>query len=253
MKINRTTLSLIVASLCGVGPTVAYGQDALSEAARSSAGRVGDAVGAPKIQSGASQSISDAGEVKAPAMRSPSDKAVAGSYPVTTAARPSGMVTGRGASDCTSPGCTTPGCDSADCDSRGSLGLGRMGSSGGKLLGAGQMGRGASCDTGSCGTGGGCDSGGACGSSGLLSGFGAACGTGTGCKSPFGSGLGWAESDTLLWWGRGLTNSPVIVGGNSATVLPTNPLLGGYDNPLGTDMLLGLRGNVGFWLDFRWQ
>lgn len=99
MKINRTTLSLIVASLCGAGPTVAFGQDALSEAARSSAGRVGDAVGAPKAQSGASQSISDAGEVKAPAMRSPSDRAAADAYPVTTAARPSGMVAAPGTSD----------------------------------------------------------------------------------------------------------------------------------------------------------
>ncbi|MFM7928310.1 MAG: hypothetical protein ACKO9Q_11400, partial [Pirellula sp.] len=140
MKINRTTLSLIVASLCGVGPTIAFGQDALSEAARSSAGRVGDAVGAPKVQSGASQSISDAGEVKAPAMRSPSDKAVAGAYPVTTAARPSGVVASRGASDCTSPGCTTPGCDSAGCDSRGSLGLGQRGLSGGRLLGGKHLG-----------------------------------------------------------------------------------------------------------------
>ena len=32
MKINRSTLTLIVASLCGVGPTFAFGQDALSEA-----------------------------------------------------------------------------------------------------------------------------------------------------------------------------------------------------------------------------
>jgi len=249
MKINRTTLSLIVASLCGAGPTVAFGQDALSEAARSSAGRVGDAVGAPKAQSGASQSISDAGEVKAPAMRSPSDRAAADAYPVTTAARPSGMVAAPGTSDCTSPGCTTPGCDSAGCDSRSSLGSGRMGRVGGKLLGAGHLSNSGNCDSGACGTGGGCDSGAACASGGLLGGFGAACGSGTGCRSPFGSGLGWAESDTLLWWGRGLTNSPVIVGGNSATVLPTNPLLGGYDNPLGTDMLVGLRGNVGFWLD----
>ncbi|MFM8574228.1 MAG: BBP7 family outer membrane beta-barrel protein, partial [Pirellula sp.] len=239
MKINRTTLTLIVASLCGVGPTVAFGQDALSEAARSSAGRIGDAVGAPKAQSGASQSISDAGEVKAPAMRSPSDRAVAGAYPVATA-RPNGAGMVRGGSDCTSPGCTTPGCDSAGCDARGSVGLG---GNGGKLFGAHRLGRSGGCDSGSCSGSGSCDS------AGLLSGFGGACGLGGAGLGGVGSGLGWAESDTLLWWGRGLTNSPVIVGGNSPTVLPTNPLLGGYDNPLGNDMLVGLRGNVGFWLD----
>ena len=245
MRINRTTLTLIVASLCGVGPTFAYGQDALSEAARSSVGRIGDAEGVPKAQAGASQSISDAGAVKAPAMRSPSDRASAGAYPVTTNARPSYAAPVLGGSDCTSPGCTTPGCDSTGCDSRGA---GSMGSRamGGKLFGGRYKGQAGSCDTGACG------SGGSCGSSGLLSGFGGACGLGAGglgAGGLGGSGLGWAETDTLLWWGRGLTNSPVIVGGNSATVLPTNPLLGGYDNPLGTDMLLGLRGNVGFWLD----
>lgn len=252
MKINRTTLTMIVASLCGVGPNVAisaYGQDALSEAARSSAGRIGDAVGVPKAQTGASQSISDAGEVKAPSIKSPSDRAVSGAYPVTTAVRPTGVGAVGGSTDCTSPGCTTPGCDSTGCDSRGSTGLGhlagRTSGLGGKMLG-GRLhgGRGlsssGSCDTGACG------SGGSCSSSGLLSGFGGACGTGLGAA---GSGLGWAETDTLLWWGRGLTNAPVVVGGNSPSVLPSNPLLGGYDNPLGTDMLVGLRGNVGFWLD----
>jgi len=246
MKINRTTLTLILASLCGVGPTVAtssYGQDALSEAARSSAGRIGDSgeVGvATKAQSGASQSISDAGEVKAPAMKSPSDRAAAGAYPVATAARPAASGSIRSGSDCASPGCTTPGCDSLGCDSRGA-------STGGKLFAGRRMGLGNSCDNGAC------DAGGACGSGGLLSGL---CGgLGGGCDSfgrgmgAAGSGLGWAETDTLLWWGRGLTNSPVIVGGNTPSELPTNPLLGGYNNPLGTDMLLGMRANVGFWLD----
>jgi hypothetical protein len=63
------------------------------------------------------------------------------------------------------------------------------------------------------------------------------------------SGLGWADFDTLLWWGRGLTNSPVIVGGNSPTVIPTVPLLGGANNPIGNEMTVGLRANLGFWLD----
>ncbi len=63
------------------------------------------------------------------------------------------------------------------------------------------------------------------------------------------SDLGWFEMDTLLWWGRGLTQSPVIVGGATPTVLPTVPLLGGTADPIGNDLLLGLRTDVGLWLD----
>ncbi len=237
MKINRSTLTLIVASLCGVGPTFAFGQDALSEAARSSAGRIADSAGVSKSQTGASQSLTDAGEVKAPALKSPSDRVASGAYPMAATYPATGATRApavRGGSDCTSPGCTTPGCDSSGCDSR------VMGS---KVFGAKHLGLGGSCDSGSCGTGG------SCGSGGLLSGLGGPCGVGACGPGAAGSGLGWAESDTLLWWGRGLTNSPVILGGNSPTVLPTNPLLGGYDNPLGTDMLVGARANLGLWLD----
>lgn len=68
-------------------------------------------------------------------------------------------------------------------------------------------------------------------------------------KGACGSELGWFEMDTLLWWGRGQTQSPVIVGGATPTVLPTVPLLGGGDNPIGNDLLLGLRADVGLWLD----
>lgn len=78
------------------------------------------------------------------------------------------------------------------------------------------------------------------------------CGTGSvrvidaGC----GSNLGWLDFDTLLWWGRGLTNSPVIVGGATpSTTPPTTPLLGGANLPIGTDLLFGLRADLGFWLD----
>ena len=177
MKINRSTLTLIVASLCGVGPTVAFGQDALSEAARSSAGRIADSAGVSKPQTGASQSLSDAGEVKAPALKSPSDRVASGAY--STATYPAtGAYTApavRGGSDCTSPGCTTPGCDSSGCDSR------VMGS---KVFGARHLGLGGSCDSGSCGTGGSCESGG------LLSGLGGACGVGACGPGAAGSGLG---------------------------------------------------------------
>lgn len=60
------------------------------------------------------------------------------------------------------------------------------------------------------------------------------------------SQLGWLDFDTLFWWGRGLTHSPVISG---STAEPTVPLLGGTENPIGTDMLFGLRADTGFWLD----
>jgi hypothetical protein len=63
------------------------------------------------------------------------------------------------------------------------------------------------------------------------------------------SSLGWLDFDTLLWWGRGLTNSPVIVGGSNTTAIPTNPLLGGSTLPIGNDLLFGLRADVGLWLD----
>jgi hypothetical protein len=81
---------------------------------------------------------------------------------------------------------------------------------------------------------------------------GASCSSGacpTTSRTVGGSGLGWVDFDTLFWWGRGLNNAPVIVGGASPTVLPSIPLLGGQDNPLGTDMLFGLRTDLGFWLD----
>lgn len=62
-------------------------------------------------------------------------------------------------------------------------------------------------------------------------------------------GLGWFGFDTLLWWGRGLSNSPVIVGGNSPTDIPSIPLLGGSADPIGNTMQVGLRTDLGFWLD----
>jgi hypothetical protein len=75
------------------------------------------------------------------------------------------------------------------------------------------------------------------------------CGSGVVCDpSPTcKSSLGWMDFDNLLWWGRGLTNSPVIVGGTAFP--PTTPLLGGADHPVGTDLLYGLRADVGLWLD----
>lgn len=68
-------------------------------------------------------------------------------------------------------------------------------------------------------------------------------------KGSYEPGLGWFDLDTLFWWGRGLNRSPVIVGGANTTELPTNPLLGGADHPIGNELLFGLRADVGFWLD----
>lgn len=84
----------------------------------------------------------------------------------------------------------------------------------------------------------------------------------TSCSDPCGSscsssGLstklgcrGWIETESLLWWGKGLGNSPLILGGTAPdSGSPRFPLIGGQDNPLGTDMLLGMRVTAGKWLD----
>lgn len=80
--------------------------------------------------------------------------------------------------------------------------------------------------------------------------YGAApCGTSvcsTGCSSP---SSGWFESETLLWWPKSVSGTPFVVGGNSQTVLPTNPLAGGPNNQIGNDMLVGMRLNTGVWTD----
>lgn len=63
-----------------------------------------------------------------------------------------------------------------------------------------------------------------------------------------GPSMGWMDFDTLLWWGRGLTNSPVVLQG-VGNAAPNTPILGGADHPIGTDLMFGLRTDVGFWLD----
>jgi len=70
------------------------------------------------------------------------------------------------------------------------------------------------------------------------------------CGSSVGS-TGWLESETLLWWAKGNQNAPLILGGanQSPTATPTIPLAGGANNPVGTDLLVGMRLNVGKWLD----
>jgi len=53
----------------------------------------------------------------------------------------------------------------------------------------------------------------------------------------------------LLWWGKGLTGTPTILRGTSPTALPSIPIAGGEDNPLGTNMFAGMRVTAGKWLD----
>lgn len=73
-------------------------------------------------------------------------------------------------------------------------------------------------------------------------------GCNTGCGS-VGCSNGWLESETLLWWAKGIQGAPLVVGGNSPTILPTTALAGGPDNPIGNSLLVGMRLNVGTWLD----
>ena len=78
------------------------------------------------------------------------------------------------------------------------------------------------------------------------------CGTTSVCDFSSGltsSGCGWIETEALLWWGKGLTGTPTILRGTSPTALPSIPIAGGEDNPLGTNMFAGMRVTAGKWLD----
>ncbi len=66
----------------------------------------------------------------------------------------------------------------------------------------------------------------------------------TGCSSV---SAGWFESETLLWWPKSITGGPLAVTGT--TGIPTTPLAGGPDNPIGNDLLVGMRLNLGMWTD----
>lgn len=81
-----------------------------------------------------------------------------------------------------------------------------------------------------------------------------ACGV-TSCGTTCSSGcspcptLAWFESETLLWWGKGIAGVPLVVGGADPFSTPTTVLAGGQDNRLGTNLLVGGRVNLGTWLD----
>ena len=61
--------------------------------------------------------------------------------------------------------------------------------------------------------------------------------------------LGWAEVDALLWWGPNSSTQPLVVSGPVGSLNPTNVLAGGDQAALGGNLLPGIRGNMGFWLD----
>ena len=60
---------------------------------------------------------------------------------------------------------------------------------------------------------------------------------------------GWFESETLLWWPKKFGGGPLVVGGNNSSVLPTTPLAGGPTTPIGNEMVVGMRLNMGVWAD----
>jgi hypothetical protein len=77
----------------------------------------------------------------------------------------------------------------------------------------------------------------------------APCGTASCASDCSSSSGGWFESETILWWPKGSTATTLVVGGNNQTVRPSTPLAGGQDNPLGNELLAGMRLNMGMWTD----
>lgn len=204
MRIDRRTLTLIIASMCGTG-SMAVAQDDLTLISLASGGRIGDSA-----VTAASQSISD----ESPASDASGSLSDDGSEALSADA---GRISDESTAD--------------EFDNELPL-SGRLTSYGQEVNTPAAAPAPASVP--------------AVGS-GLES-----CSPSTSCTTTgwtTRSGLGWMDFDTLFWWGRGLTNSPVILGGNSPTVLPSNPLYGGQDNPVGTDLMFGLRADLGLWLD----
>jgi Putative beta barrel porin-7 (BBP7) len=102
------------------------------------------------------------------------------------------------------------------------------------------------CSSGGCSSSG-CDAGGCdCGGCDSSCGFGSRAGRILGCG--LGNMLGWGEVEALLWWAPHTQTPPLVVQGG-ATQFPQTVLLGGSNEPLGGEMIPGLRANFGFWLD----
>ena len=177
MKINRKTLSLIIASLCGTSASAVVGQEYDPSTPAASTGRIGD--------TGASSTDPRVGNIADSAVPFSQDTM----HPVSFH----------------QPEFNVPG------SAEHSAAYGDFQSS--------------SCSP--CGTA-------------------SSCSLGSGLTS---SGCGWVETEALLWWGKGITGSPTILRGTSPATLPTIPIAGGQDNPLGTNMFAGMRVTAGKWLD----
>lgn len=189
MRIDRKTLTLIIASLCGTGSSaVTMGQEFTNSSPASSVGRIGDGVAAADPSAFGSRLSDEVGATNAlPVSTNGSffDPAQQQRLPATPVA--------------------------FDTESYAA----------GSYV---ETGVGSSCASG-------CNS----------------CGVGP--LQQAGLSSGWLESETLLWWGRGQTGAPTVVGGATPTVLPTTVLAGGNSNPVGTNLLLGQRVDLGMWLD----
>ena len=189
MRIERKTLTLIIASLCGAGSSaIALGQDPTLTSPASSVGRIGD--------SGL-------------AGRAPQDTIPVDSRPAAFQAN--GVATDAGLAPTGTGTFYEPTMHEARYSQPSftptNYSVGSMDSG--------------SCETSSCNTG--------------------ACGTSL--------SSGWLETESILWWGKGIQGIPLAVGGNSPQATPTNVLAGGIDQPTGTNMQVGMRLNTGIWLD----
>ena len=189
MRIERKTLTLIIASLCGAGSSaIALGQDPTLTSPASSVGRIGD--------SGL-------------AGRAPQDTIPVDSRPAAFQAN--GVATDAGLAPTGTGTFYEPTMHEASYSQPSftptNYSVGSMDSGG--------------CETSSCNTG--------------------VCGTS--------SSSGWLETESILWWGKGIQGIPLAVGGNSPQATPTNVLAGGIDQPTGTNMQVGMRLNTGIWLD----
>lgn len=196
MRIDRKTLTLIIASLCGTGSSaVTMGQEYSNSSPASSVGRIGDGV-AGATPSSVSESVGIGANASAFGSRLSDEVGVTGALPVSTS--------GSFYDPAKQSVPATPVAFDTGSYVESSVG--------------------SSCSSG-------CNS----------------CGVGP--LQQAGLSSGWLESETLLWWGRGQTGAPTVVGGNSPTVLPTTVLAGGNSNPVGTNLLLGQRVDLGLWLD----
>jgi hypothetical protein len=212
MRINKKALTLIIASLCGNGSsTVALGQHT-SVLPASSVGRIGDSGTADRGPAGQGTTDWRPSAFKENVVSPDSSMEPRSVGPQGTYYDPSSRLVGYN-SPSYAPNDMSYSTSEMDMSSAG--------------CGSGSCGSG-SCGSGSCGTA-------SCGS----------CGSGSGGNAS----SGWLETESILWWGKGVQGVPLVVGGNSPSVTPTTVLAGGLGQPIGGNLLAGMRVNVGVWLD----